>query len=144
MDIKLYTNNSDNRAVNKKLTNEKTISGELKNILPLTDLSLTINFRDITNYDLINYALINGIYYFVTNKTLVNNDFLELTLHIDVLMTYKSKFINLECIVKRSEEKYNTYFHDSELSQLSYKPIQTKLFSNSEVFEGHSFLLTTV
>ena len=144
MNIKLYTNNSDNRNVTKKLTNEKTISGELRNILPLTDFSFTIKFTDIQNYDLINYALINGVYYFVTNKTLVNNDFLELTLHIDVLMTYKSKFINLDCVVKRNEEKYNTYFHDNELSQLSYKPIQTKLFSNSEVFEGYSFLLTTV
>lgn len=144
MEIKLFSNNSDNRKVNKTLTNETTLSGELKDILPLTDLSFTFDFSTIANYNVLNYALINGIYYFVTNKNIINNNFIELTLHIDVLMSYKSKFLNLDCIVKRNEEKFNTYFHDNELSQLSYKPIQTKLFSNSNVFEGYSFLLTTV
>ena len=144
MEIKLFTNNSDNRVVNKTLTNETTLNGELKDILPLTDMLFTFDFTSIAKYNLLNYALINGVYYFVTDKTILNNNFIELKLHIDVLMSYKSKFINLECIVKRNEEKFNTYFHDNELSQLSYKPIQTKLFSNSNVFEGYSFLLTTV
>ena len=144
MEIKLFTNNSDNRVVNKKLTNETTLRGELKDILPLTDLSFTFDFSTISNYDVLNYALINGIYYFVADKNIINNNFIELKLHIDVLMSYKSKFLNLECVVKRNEEKFNTYFHDNELSQLSYKPIQTKLFSNSNVFNGYSFLLTTV
>ena len=144
MEIKLFTNNSDNRVVNKVLSNEITLNGELKDILPLTDISFTFDFSTITNYNVFNYALINGIYYFVTDKTILNSNFIELKLHIDVLMSYKSKFINLECVVKRNEEKFNTYFHDSELSQLSYKPVQTKLFSNSNVFNGYSFLLTTV
>lgn len=144
MEIKLYTNKSDNRKVNKTLINEVKLTGELKNILPLTDMTFTFDFSTIQDYSVLNYALINDVYYFVTNKNIINNNFIELTLHIDVLMSYKTKFLNLNCIVKRNEEKYNTYFHDNELSQLSYKPVQTKLFSNSDVFNGYTFLLTTV
>ena len=144
MDIKLYTNNSDNRKVNKILTNETILSGELKDILPLTDLSFTFDFSAIANYNVLNYALINGIYYFVTDKAILSNNFIELKLHIDVLMTYKDKFLGLNCIVKRNENNYNAYFHDNELSQYSYKPVQTKLFSNNDVFLDNSLILTTV
>ena len=144
MEIKLFTNNSDDRVVNKTLTNETTISGELKDILPLKDLSFTFDFSTITNYNGLNYALINNVYYFVTDKTILTNNFIELKLHIDVLMTYKDKFLGLNCIVKRNENNYNAYFHDNELSQYSYKPVQTKLFSNNDVFLGNSLILTTV
>lgn len=144
MEIKLFTNNSDNRKVNKALINETTLSGELKDILPLTDMTFTFDFSTITNYNALNYALINGVYYFVTDKIILNNNFIELKLHIDVLMTYKEKFLELNCIVKRNENNYNAYFHDNELSQYSYKPVQTKLFSNNDVFLGNSLILTTV
>ena len=145
MEIKLFTNNSDNRVVNKTLTNETTLNGELKDILPLTDISFTFDFSTIADYyDVFNYTLINGVYYFVIDKTILNNKFIELKLHIDVLMTYKDKFLGLNCIVKRNENNYNAYFHDTELSQYSYKPVQTKLFSNNDVFLGNSLILTTV
>ena len=73
MEIKLYTNNSDNRKVNKTLINEVKLTGELKNILPLTDMTFTFDFSTIANYNILNYALINGVYYFVTNKNIINN-----------------------------------------------------------------------
>lgn len=144
MVIKLYKNLSDNRTLNKKLSDMIEIEGTLKNPLNLMDIIFTLNYEAINNYDEYNYCEINGIYYFITNKALINNSLITFNLHIDVLMTYKDLIKDIPCIVARNENKYNAYFHDSELNQYSYKAIQTKLFTNNDVFSGNSFLVTTV
>lgn len=144
MIIELYVNSSDERKVDKVLSNKIEIDGNIRNTLPNTDLIIQIDFSNISNIQNYNYIKINEKYYYIRDFEYINNSIIQYTLHIDVLMTYKNEIRKLKCVIKRNSENYNVYFHDNEISQLSYKPVQTKLFSNSEVFQGNSFLLTTV
>lgn len=142
MRIDLFKCKDDNAVVNKNLESVHHFhSSQLKdtfNVLGGT-IILPVEYSDY------NYAYIPAFdrYYFV-KPTILDGNRMECALSIDVLMTFKNDIKNLDCVIARNSNKYNSYFHDMELPAFSYKGVQTKLFSNPNVFDVNNYILITV
>ena len=113
MTLQFYNNNSDIRVLNKSLT---AIGSEV-----------TASFTDVVNYDdpllkldmdasLVgaNYFYVKewGKYYYIRNKDIIDGNFLYITGHMDVLMSFKSAILNSQVIAQRSGSSANAYIVD--------------------------------
>lgn len=113
MTIQFYNNSSDIRVVNKSLT--------------AVGSPQTANFTDVVNYDdpLLkldfdasflgaNYFYVSewGKYYYIRSKDIIDGNFLYVTGHIDVLMSFKSALLNSQVIAQRSGSNSNAYIVD--------------------------------
>lgn len=113
MTIILYTNSSENNALNKELTTLATLSGSLREETSIIDPEITV--VDIDSYipDL-NYAYVAEFnrYYFVTNIESVREGVWKLTMHVDVLYTYKDQILANTAIIERNENEYDLLLND--------------------------------
>lgn len=117
MTIELYNTNSKQNEINKILENKKTIECLLKNRVNYTDINLLLDYSiDDFNF---NYIYIPNFkrYFFIKNIEIVRENLVNITLHIDVLMTYKEKFLNVECRIIESENNINENFSTVEKNQ---------------------------
>lgn len=128
----------------KTLTNEKVFTdARILNAEEVESPTITIiSEDDLTAY---NYARVDDFNrsYFATVEV-VRDKLYKLSLESDVLSSRADAIKNLTAVIGRNSEKYNAYMHDNEMAEFSYKTVQTKMFSNPNVFNGYSYLLTTV
>lgn len=139
MQITLYNNKSDNRVLNKDITQVYELSSVI-----LKDDTELVNPTFILNGS-INTASFNYIYapslhryYYVSNVT-YSQQRLYITCHIDVLMSYKTYLLAKSAILSRSANKYNTYQIDNDIPQENENNITTLPFPHG--FEGESLVL---
>lgn len=113
MTFTLYTNASEINAVDKDITEVATLTGVLKESTSITDPVITVS--DITQYiTAINYAYIQefGRYYFVTDIRSVANNLWEISMHVDVLYTYRDAIRANNAIIERNEAEYDLKLND--------------------------------
>lgn len=141
--IDLYNCGDENNKITKSdLTDiiqlTGTFRGEVSVMNPVVQIETSTN---ISGY---NYAYISdfGRYYFITDIKAVRNGFWELSLKVDVLMTYHTEILALSAVIRRNENLFNLYLNDNQYQTLNYSRIQTKLFPNG--FGDWNFILTTV
>lgn len=113
MELKLYTNNSDERVVTKSLTDVVTLNGTLRNDCSIIDPIIEVQGITSAQAAIINYAKIAqfGRYYFVKNIIYKGNLF-ELHMHCDVLSSFQTQLKTLDAVIARQENKYNLYLND--------------------------------
>ena len=107
MKIDLYKNTSEENAIEKIITDKKTIEGTLKTTIDITNFSVIFNFfEDWNNY---NYVYIEKLkrYYFVESKRIVNNSLVEYDLIEDVLMSFKDLIREQNILLTESETAFN-------------------------------------
>ena len=141
MTITLYKNNSDNIVVDKSLTFLNELDGNFRDdeslINPVIlidktsletfyeiqydnedvqyddeDIAVTLDF----NINDTNYLYIKEFnrYYFINDINVYNNQLLILSCHVDVLMSYKDIFRNLNALISRNEYDYDEYIEDEK------------------------------
>lgn len=141
MTINLYHTTSDVNVVNKIFDTETNININFKNIEDIDNpiITLTID-NNINSY---NYFYLPTLkrYYFITKIEIINNNIYKITGHIDVLMSFKDKFLPLKAIIKRNENLYNSYLDDNNYKTVSYSRVQTKKFPNE--LNGNGYVLIT-
>ena len=144
MTIRIYKTASRTNALTKTLTNEKVFNNA-KLLNPEDVVNPTISIiseDDLTGY---NYAKIddfNRAYF--ARVEVIRDKVYKLTLDCDVLSSRADAIKTLEAVIGRNSEKYNSYFHDDEITSFAYKSVQTLLFSNSDVFDVNNYVLITV
>lgn len=108
MNITLYKNTSDNNVLNKKITSMGNRNVKLKSLTNIISPTLLLS-GDISND--INYIYINDWkrYYYITDKTSVNNGMYEIQCRVDVLMSHKNDILNSDALVIASENLKNDY-----------------------------------
>ena len=142
--IVFSTNSSPVNRIDKDLTTVITVTGTLRDGVSI--LNPEIEIESGLTEDLvgtINYAYIEVFnrYYFVTDiKTEINGLWI-VSMHVDVLMTYKDEIREQNAVVARQEETYNMYLDDGWFMAYQDPYIQTKLFSNPTPFETQEFVL---
>lgn len=107
MKIDLYKNTTEENAIEKIITDKKTIEGTLKTTIDITDFSVIFNFfEDWNNY---NYVYIEKLkrYYFVESKRIINNSLVEYDLIEDVLMSFKDLIRQQNILLTESETAFN-------------------------------------
>ena len=134
MQLILYTNNSDNRVLNKSLTEISTIDIKLKNeteiINPVAIISGSIPSAA-------NYAYISALnrYYYITGQRILPGKILEISLREDVLMSWRVFLIQkAQVIAERSSNVPNKKLPDSVPVLANRNVIYKKFKGASEGF----------
>ena len=106
MEITLYTNESEKNKLEKTITNSILLEGNLRDESSIINpiILISSNKEDITY--MYNYAYIPafGRYYFITDIESVRTGIWRVSMHVDVLMSYKEQIKNLNVIINNSEE----------------------------------------
>lgn len=143
MTIILYTTASEENRINKVLTTVTTLTGTLREDTNVENPYITIDMTN-TQTDILkcNYAYITefGRYYFIIDKKIINNNFIELQLRVDVLKTYATEILNNEVLIERSEFYNEPYIVDNQRMAYNFPMVLTKKFSTG--FDSPHYYLT--
>lgn len=143
MDIKLYHCSSDPRVVTKDISDMVSYnSATARDAFDVMGGSIIIaTASDLSDY---NYAYITdvGRYYYITDITVLRDGVWQLTLAVDVLMTYDTAIRALHGTVDRQTNVNNGYISDPEYKALTFSAIVTKTFPNE--MNSDSIILMTI
>lgn len=143
MQIVLYKCSSDPRVVTKTLSDAITYStATARDAFDVMGGSIIIaTSSDLSGY---NYAYISdvGRYYYIKDITVLRDGVWQLTIAIDVLMTYDSAIRALHGTVDRQTNVNNGYISDPEYNALTFSAIVTKAFPNE--MNNDSIILMTI
>lgn len=130
----LKVNSSPVEKIGKTLSEGLSFDVELKaGTSVLKPVLLLASPSDVTGY---NYMYISqfGRYYFIDDIKSVRNGQWEISAHVDVLETYKDKILSNEAIIKRQQNKYNTYLNDPEWLCYAYENVIAYKFTGTSPF----------
>lgn len=130
--VALYQNKSSNIRIDKDLTHLHTYDCILKESTSI--INPTIRLK-ATNVNVLkgNYCYIPKFnrFYYINNVTSINADTWELSLHVDVLMSFRDDIETRHVVFNHSESGYNLYLNDGSLQMDSRPKITWNKFPNS-------------
>lgn len=131
MNLYLYVNSSENNRVDKALSSELQMTGHLRTETSVVSPVLMIEGENLTGY---NYAYIPEFnrFYYITDITSVRTGLWQVSMRVDVLMTYSVEIKQLTAVLERQENIYNLYCEDNMLTTLAYDNVYTQKMK----FEG--------
>lgn len=137
--IDLMNNTEELNKISKNPTLVRSLTGTLRDEADIVDPEILIEF-DGTLVDC-NYMYISQLrrYYFITKIDAVRTKLWRITAHCDVLKTYSEAILGTECVVARSESRYNLYLNDSMFKVYANPRLQCANFPNK--FTGESYVL---
>ena len=140
MIINFYINSSENNKLEKSISQQFSLSGNLRSECSITDPIILIQ-ADAGTFAGINYMYIPTFerYYFINDVRSVRNGFVEINAHVDVLMSFADGIKNCSGIVKRQANKWNLYLNDGSLKCYQNPMILTKAFPSG--FTTQEFVL---
>lgn len=119
MNIKFYYNSSDDNKLNKSLTQKLNLNGNLREGTSIITPTITIQVSDSQYLSVIesNYAYISDFkrYYFITDIVCAAKNIWDISMKVDVLMSFKYDILSLPVILDRNEYIYNKYLTDDLL-----------------------------
>lgn len=140
MNIIFYYNSSDDNKLNKSLTQKLNLSGNLREGTSIITPTITIQVSDSQYLNVIesNYAYISDFkrYYFITDVICAAKNLWDISMKVDVLMSFKNDILYLPVILDRNEYLYNKYLSDDLL------PITNKceIIYTSLNYSGYEYL----
>ena len=122
MTINFYINTSEKEKFDKSLTNEKSLTGFLKQATSVINPVITVEIENPSQY---NYCHIPQFhrYYFINDMINIRNNIWEFHMHVDTLSSFKSQIRANKAIIDKNQyltnanEYYNdgnTFVHDSK------------------------------
>ena len=113
MEITLYTNNSEKNKLEKSLSRDLKLTGKLREESSIVNPSVLIQTENPSSY---NYAYIPEFnrYYFITDAISVRTDIWRISLHCDVLMSFKDELKATSVILSDTESTGATNYITGE------------------------------
>lgn len=142
MNLSLFVNNSEKNKLEKNLSNEIKMTGQLREQSSIVSPSIMIRHDNPSNF---NYAYIPEFkrYYFITDITSIRNGLWEVTMHVDVLMSFKDGIKNTSIILSDTETTGQTNYMSGEQWATEVKNTTTiKMFPHSLPTTGKYILIT--
>lgn len=138
-DIELMNNQEELNKITKNPTLVRTLHGFLREETDLVDPEILIEFDGVlVDCNYMHIPIFNR-YYFITKIESVRTNLWKVYAHCDVLKTYSEGILGTNCVVARSENRYNLYLNDSMYKVTSNPRLQIANFPNK--FEGESYVL---
>ena len=113
MTINFYINTSEKEKFDKRLTNEKSLTGFLKKATSVINPVIAVEIENPSKY---NYCHIPSFhrYYFINDMINLTNNIWEIHMHVDALSSFKRQIRANKAIVEKSEQtaSSNEYFND--------------------------------
>ena len=143
MEIRLYNNVSDNRTIRKKLLNEFSLTGTLRDSCSLLGPVINIESSNVLRF---NYAYIPDFqrYYFVKEITNLRKNIWTLELEVDPLMSFKGDILALDVVVDKQSSDLigDEYIDDGSL--VADNNTFTSVYNLSSGFNDHGeYILIT-
>lgn len=138
-DIVLYNNQEELNKISKSPTLVMTLTGELRDEADIVDPVIIIEYNGtLTNVNYMRIATFNR-WYFITKIESVRTGLWRIYAHCDVLKTYAEAILGTECVVARSESRWNLFINDDMFKVYSNPRIQIANFPNK--FTGQDYVL---
>ena len=141
--ISLFKTASENNRVVKVLTDEKQLSGELRNQTSVLNPNIRIESAD--NISTYNYAYILefGRYYYITDIVSVRTNCWVVSLRCDVLMSYKDEIQSMNVILNNTQETgLSNYLASPNWVNLVKTKTDIKVFPSGLSEQGEFILIT--
>lgn len=142
-DVNLYRNSASPDRVDKSeyLQSVTTLNGVLRDETSITDLTVTIQYDSIPNF---NYAYIPSFsrYYYITDIRSIRYNLWEIDLNVDVLMTYKEGLYKCVGFIDRNEYDYNAMVVDDMLPLEQGQEVTTTFIDNDVFVDQGQYVLT--
>lgn len=138
----MYTNTSDNRVINKSLTQiGSALTCTFKDNTSMENPTIIISpdaYSSACNYG---YLSDTGRYYYVVDVEFSQQRVL-LHLKVDVLKSFATGIKGSKCIARRSSNKYNAFINDSDYPALAYGQPITLKFNSTPFSKNWNIILT--
>lgn len=141
--ISFFKTASENNRVVKTLTDEKQLSGELRNQTSV--LNPSIRIESAYNISTYNYAYIPefGRYYYITDVVSVRTNCWIVSFRCDVLMSYKDEIQGLNVILNNTQETgLSNYLASPNWVNLVKTKTDIKVFPSGLSEQGEFILIT--
>lgn len=114
MEIQLCVNNSEVNKINKILSDSISLLGTLKDETSITNPEILIEIENPSGF---NYAYIPEFnrYYFINDIISVGNNLWRISMHVDVLESFKNEILSQNCIIEKSTLGFDLYLPDENL-----------------------------
>lgn len=116
MEVQFYYNVSDDRKINKELTEGDTFEGQARSEVNIMSPVILFDTNEILEY---NYAYIPELqrYYSIASKTITREGLMEITFAIDVLMSFRRDILLLGVIADKQSmiDNGDEYIDDGSL-----------------------------
>lgn len=148
IELKLLKTNDPNNKVVKSYDEIATINGVLKNNTSVINPVITIDATSVNwgqnNVFTPNYAYIStfGRYYHIKDIKSISNDLFEISMHVDVLMSWASGLLSSPCIVARNENNFNLYLNDPNYKCFQNDYVLINKASGGFPIDSSCFVLT--
>lgn len=137
MELELLHTDNEFNTLNKETSLVKKINIHLSQIADLKSLVLRLHTSDYNFHD-VNYAKLNGFYYFVETRYYNKNIYLAI-LNLDYLETYKDTILNATLDIKHKSQAGKGLKQSNVLTET-----ETKIYkSDVTLNEGNSIILQT-
>jgi len=116
MDVVFYYNQSDDRQINKVLDSGETFSGSLRDEVSIMNPIVRFDTDAVIRY---NYCYIPEFqrYYAITSVVAYREGLFDVSMDVDVLMSFRNHILQLPCVVDKQTDAVNgdEYIDDSSL-----------------------------
>lgn len=143
MDLRLYYTSDENNKITKTLSNALILTGTMRDSSSIINPIILVEGSSFGEY---NYVYIPQFdrYYFIKGIMNYRNNLWILELECDVLMSFKSSILNMNCILIETEDKgADRYLADSRVWVTKVKDKTDIInFSNGLLADGEYILIT--
>lgn len=116
MEVQFFYNMSDERKINKDLIEGEVFEGELRESVSVMNPTIRFEKEAVLRY---NYAYIPSFqrYYTINNRTCFRDGLWDISMSVDVLMSFRNDIINLQAVVDKQSmpENGDEYIDDGSL-----------------------------
>ena len=116
MEVQFFYNVSDPRCINKTLIEGSTFEGQARDQISIMNPVVLFDTESIIKY---NYAYIPEFerYYSIDNIVAYRNNLYEVTMNVDVLMSFRGDILNCVAVVDKQamQENGDEYIDDGSL-----------------------------
>ena len=134
MEFTLAYTDSPNNMLEKSYTVLGGYSGTMRAAISALRPVIDVEIEDATTTVMqANYAYIQTFdrFYFIRNKTAINNKLWRFELETDVLMSFRQEIGKLEAVVERQTDNYDMYLPDPKIPVDCRKAISYRKFPSS-------------
>lgn len=141
MNIKLLSYSEPKNSVKKSYATWANLTGSMRDSLNVTDPVFLV--QATTQYDKANAVYCEELdrYYFIIGKNWVRTGLMEISCHVDVLVTYQGDIWNNSGIISRNANLFNGYLPDNKQKVFQYDKTQIKVFP-AYPHSGEKILIT--
>lgn len=139
MNIIFYKTESENNRVDKILTDEYSMDGNMRDEINITNPIVTF-MSNVIDFNYCYIPLLNR-YYYVDSVVALRHSYYMVRLSCDVLMTYKDSIKNMMALIERQENTNNPYINKDYVVE-SREEVKSYKFENNFDNDGEYILIT--